>query len=124
MSKLTPVSTDKAPGAVGPYSQGIAAGGIVFTSGQVPLKDGVMPDGVQEQAVQCLENVKAVVEAAGGSMDKIIKCTVFLVDMGDFAAVNEVYAKYFSKPFPARSCCAVKALPLGARVEIEAIAAL
>lgn len=124
MSKPRLINTDKAPGAVGPYSQALATDSLVYTSGQLPLKDGAMPEAVQEQAAQCLENVKAVLEEAGSSMDKVLKSTVYLTDIADFAAVNEVYAKYFAKPFPARSAFAVKALPLGAKVEIEVVAML
>lgn len=124
MSKPRLINTDNAPGAVGPYSQALATDNLVYTSGQLPLKDGAMPEGVGEQTEQCLKNVKAVLEAAGTGLDKVLKSTVYLTDMGDFAAVNEVYAKFFSKPFPARSCFAVKALPLGAKVEIEVVAVI
>lgn len=124
MSKPRLINTDKAPGAVGPYSQALATDSLVYSSGQLPLKDGAMPGGIEEQAAQCLENVKAVLEEAGSSMDKVLKSTVYLTDIADFAAVNEVYARYFAAPFPARSAFAVKALPLGAKVEIEVVAML
>lgn len=121
---INPIATPKAPGAVGPYSQGIDTGSLVFASGQLPLhpETKTMPADIREQAAQSLENLKAVLEAAGSGLDKVVKTSVFLADLADFAAVNEVYAKYFSPPFPARSCFQVAALPLGARVEIEAIA--
>lgn len=121
---MQPVATEKAPGAVGPYSQGMDTGTLVFASGQLPLhpETRTMPADIGEQAAQSLENLKAVLEAAGSGLGKVVKTSVFLADLSDFAAVNEVYAKYFSPPFPARSCFQVAALPLGARVEIEAIA--
>ncbi len=124
MSELKPVETTNAPAAVGAYSQGICVGDFVFTSGCLPLDpvSKAMPSDIKEQAAAALRNVKAILEAAGSGMDKVVKCTVFLADINDFAAVNEVYASFFSKPFPARSCFAVAALPLGARVEIEAVA--
>lgn len=122
MSKPILINSDKAPAAVGPYSQALATESLIYTSGQLPLKNGAMPESVSEQAAQCLENVKLVLEEAGSSMDKVLKSTVYLVDINDFAAMNEVYAKYFAKPFPARSAFAVKALPLGAKVEIEVVA--
>lgn len=122
MNKPQLINSSKAPDAVGPYSQALATDNLVYTSGQLPLKNGKMPENVSEQAAQCLENVKAVLEEAGSGMDKVLKSTVYLADINDFAAMNEVYAKYFSKPFPARSCFAVKALPLGAKVEIEVVA--
>ena len=121
------VSTDKAPAAVGPYSQGIIANGMVFTAGQVPLVPGtksLAEGGVQAQARQSLENVKGVLEAAGTSLDKVVKVTVFLQSMDDFAAMNEVYATYFTENPPARSAVEVAKLPLGAMIEIEAIALL
>ncbi len=119
-----PISTDRAPAAVGPYSQGIAAGGFIFVSGQLPLT----PDGelivadVKAAARRALANVRAVLEAAGAGMDDVVKVTVYLAEIGDFAAVNEVYAEFFSEPYPARAAFAVKALPKGAPLEIEAIA--
>lgn len=126
MNALTVISTDKAPAAIGPYSQAISTGSLIFTSGQLPLKPGSkdMPDNIKDQARAALANVRAILEQAGSSMQKVVKVTVFLTDISDFAFVNEVYAECFSAPFPARSCFAVKALPLGARVEIEVIASV
>ena len=124
MSDLKQVDTTNAPSAVGAYSQGINAGDFVFTSGQLPM-DPVsksMPEDIKAQATLSLQNVKAILEAAGSGMNKVVKCTIFLADINDFGAVNEVYATFFSQPYPARSCYAVAALPLGAKVEIEAIA--
>lgn len=120
----TVVVPEKAPKAVGPYSQGIAVGGFVFTSGQLPLDPatGTMPEGIEAQAKQSLNNVKAVLEAAGSGMGKVVKVTIFLKDMNDFAKVNEIYATYFSKDYPARSCVQVARIPRDALVEIEAIA--
>ena len=124
---MKPVSTSKAPAAIGPYSQAADSGaGLVFLSGQLPIDPatGSFPDGgVKEQTRQSLLNVQAILDAAGLSLANVVKTTVFLADMGDFAAMNEVYAQFFSEPFPARSAVAVKALPKGALVEIECIAA-
>ncbi len=122
---ITRIDTTAAPGAVGPYSQAMATGGFVFASGQLPIDPATktMPDDVKEQAAQSLRNVKAILEAAGTGLDKVLKATVYLADIKDFPAVNEVYATFFSAPFPARSCFAVAALPLGAKVEVEVIAA-
>ena len=119
-----PIATEKAPAAIGPYSQGTTVDNLVFSSGQIPVNPLTksMPEGIADQARQSLNNVKAVIEAGGSSMSKVFKVNVFLADMGDFAAVNEVYKEFFSASYPARSCVAVAALPLGARVEIEAIA--
>ena len=121
---LNPVETALAPAAVGPYSQGIALDNLVFSSGQLPMnpETKTMPAGIAEQARQSLSNVKAVLEAAGSGMDKVVKVNIFLTNMADFARVNEVYAQFFKLPFPARSCVAVTALPLGAGLEIEAVA--
>lgn len=117
------VHTDQAPGALGPYSQGIICGNLVFVSGQLGKDgDGNMPESVAEQATWSLRNLSAILQAAGSSMDKVVKCQVFLTDIGDFSAVNQVYAQFFNAPCPARSCFAVCALPGGAKVEIEAIA--
>lgn len=117
------IATDKAPGAIGPYSQGYEVNGIVYTSGQIPVNPatGEVPEGIAAQADQSCKNVGAILEAAGTGFDKVFKTTCFLADMGDFAAFNEVYAKYFTSK-PARSCVAVKALPKGVLCEIEAIA--
>lgn len=120
------VNTEKAPAAIGPYSQAIEVGGLVFTSGQLPIDPttGNFADGgVKEQTRQSLTNAAAILEEAGLSMANVVKTTVFLADMGDFAAMNEVYATFFSQPYPARSAVAVKTLPKGALVEVECIAA-
>ena len=119
------INTEKAPGAIGPYSQGYELNGLVITSGQLPVDPatGAMPQGIAAQAEWSCKNVGAILEAAGAGFDKVVKTTCFLADMGDFAAFNEVYAKYFTSK-PARSCVAVKDLPKGALCEIEAIAEL
>ena len=121
---MTVLETTKAPGAIGPYSQGYVVNGFVYTSGQIPVDpvSGQIPEGIAAQADQSCRNVGAILEAAGSGFGKVIKTTCFLADMGDFAAFNEVYAKYFVSK-PARSCVAVKALPKGVLCEIEAIAA-
>ena len=119
------VSTTAAPGAVGPYSQGIEAGNLVFVSGQLPIDAATgafVPGGAAEQAAQSLKNIAAVLAAAGCTMDDVVKTTVFLTDMGKFTEVNEAYAKFFRGACPARSAFQVGALPKGAQVEIEAIA--
>ena len=117
------IATNNAPGAIGPYSQGFEVNGLVFTSGQIPVDPatGNIPEGIAAQAEWSCKNVGAILEAAGTGFDKVVKTTCFLADMGDFAAFNEVYAKYFTSK-PARSCVAVKALPKGVLCEIEAIA--
>ena len=117
------IETKNAPGAIGPYSQGITACGFVFTSGQLPVDPdtGEMPATIEEQAVQSCKNVGAILEAAGSNFDKVVKTTCVLADIADFAAFNAVYADYFTSK-PARSCFAVKDLPKGALCEIEAIA--
>lgn len=124
---MKPIQTEKAPAAIGPYSQAIDSdAGIVFVSGQLPIDPatGAFPEGgVKEQTRQSLTNAKAILEAAGLSLANVVKTTVFLADMGDFGAMNEVYAEFFKAPFPARSAVAVKTLPKGALVEIECIAA-
>jgi len=119
------IATDRAPAAVGPYSQGVRVDGLVFTAGQVPLDPttGQLAEGgIEAQTRQSLTNVKAVLEAAGSSLADVIKVTVFLVDMTEFKAMNGVYAQFFPDSPPARSAVQVGALPLGARVEIEAVA--
>ena len=115
--------TKKAPAAIGPYSQAKMAGNFVFASGQIPVDPatGAIPEGIAAQAEQSCKNVGAILEAAGSGYDKVIKTTCFLADIADFAAFNEVYAKYFTSK-PARSCVAVKDLPKGVLCEIEAIA--
>ena len=117
------IATEKAPGAIGPYSQGFIAGGFFYTSGQIPANpaDGTVPEGIAAQTEQSCKNVGAILEAAGSGYDKVIKTTCFLADIADFAAFNEVYAKYFTSK-PARSCVAVKDLPKGVLCEIEAVA--
>ena len=117
------IDTKNAPGAIGPYSQGFEVNGFVYTSGQIPVDPatGEVPAGIAAQAEQSCKNVAAILEAAGSSLEKVIKTTCFLADMGDFAAFNEVYAKYFTGK-PARSCVAVKTLPKNLLCEIEAIA--
>ena len=120
------VSTTSAPQAIGPYAQATVVGGLVYTAGQIALDPASMqvaPGGVPEQTVQVMKNLAAVLEAAGSSLSKVAKTTVFLVDMADFAAMNEVYAKAFGDHRPARSTVAVSGLPRGVRVEIECIAA-
>ena len=114
---------DNAPGAIGPYSQGWVVGEFVYTSGQIPVDPatGAIPEGIAAQAEQSCKNVGAILEAAGVTLESVVKTTCFLADMGDFAAFNEVYAKYFTSK-PARSCVAVKDLPKGVLCEIEAIA--
>ena len=124
---MKPISTDKAPAAIGPYSQAIDSGaGLVFLSGQLPIDPatGAFPEGgVKEQTRQSILNAKSILDAAGLGLSHVVKTTVFLADMGDFSAMNEVYAQFFTQPFPARSAVAVKTLPKGALVEIECIAA-
>lgn len=119
-----PISTDQAPGAIGPYSQAVAAGDFVYTSGQLGLnpQTGEFGTNVQEQTRLSLSNVKAILEAAGTSMDKVVKTTVYLKDMNDFVPVNEVYSTFFEQPYPARSAVEVARLPKDALVEIEVIA--
>ena len=117
------LETTKAPGAIGPYSQGFEVNGLVYTSGQIPVDPaaGSVPEGIAAQAEQSCKNVGAILEAAGTGFEKVFKTICFLADMGDFAAFNEVYAKYFVSK-PARSCVAVKTLPKGVLCEIEALA--
>ncbi len=121
------ISTDKAPAAIGPYSQAIQSGNFLYTSGQIaldPSSGEVVTGGIQAQAKQVLENLKAVLAAGGASLDKVVKTTCFLNDMNDFVPFNEVYQTYFSENPPARSCVAVERLPKDVLVEIEAIAVL
>ena len=117
------IDTKNAPGAIGPYSQGFITNGLVFTSGQIPVNpaNGEVPEGISAQTEQSCKNVAAILEAAGSGMDKVVKTTCFLAEIADFAAFNEVYAKYFTSK-PARSCFAVKDLPKGVLCEIECIA--
>ena len=121
------ISTKKAPAAIGPYSQAIQVGNLVYTSGQLPIDPatGNFPEGgIKEQTRQSLTNVTAILEEAGLTMGNVVKTTVFMADMADFADMNAVYAEFFSEPYPARSAVAVKTLPKGALVEIEVIAML
>ena len=123
--KLRVISTEKAPAAIGPYSQAIQAGNLLFCSGQIPLdplSGEVVVGDVRRQAEQVMENIAAVLSAAGAGFSDVVKATVFLVEMGDFAVVNEVYGRYFSEHKPARSTVAVKSLPRGVLLEIEVIA--
>jgi len=118
------IHTDNAPAAIGPYTQAKKVAGLIFTSGQIPIDPAagkITATTIEEQAEQSCKNIKAILEAAGSSMDKVVKTTCFLQDIADFAAFNEVYAKYFTSK-PARSCFAVAALPAGALVEIEVVA--
>jgi 2-iminobutanoate/2-iminopropanoate deaminase len=127
LSAIQTVSTPGAPRAIGPYSQGIAAGGFLFTAGQVgfdPATGELVDEGIAEQTARVLENLRAILGSAGLELASVVKTTVFLVDMADFALMNEVYAEVFGDHRPARSTVAVAALPRGARVEIEAIAAI
>ncbi len=120
------IATDKAPAAIGPYSQAVLVGNMVFTSGQIPLNPGtgmVVGKNITEQAEQVIVNLKEVLEAAGASFETVVKTTCFLEDMGDFGDFNKVYAKYFVGK-PARSCVAVKELPKGVLVEVEVIASI
>ncbi len=124
MTARAQVQTSAAPAAIGPYSQAIRVGGFVFTAGQVGAEpsDGSLADGVAAQADRALRNLAAVLAEAGSSFGQVVKTTIFLTDMDDFAAVNEVYASHLQPPFPARSTVTVKALPKGALVEIEMVA--
>ena len=121
---MKPIVTDKAPGAIGPYSQGYTVNGLVYTSGQIPVnpQTGEIPEGIVAQTHQSCQNIGAILEAAGADFTKVFKTTCFLADMGDFAEFNRVYEGYFVSK-PARSCVAVKSLPKGVLCEIEAIAA-
>ncbi len=118
------ISTDKAPGAIGPYSQAIEINGMVYTSGVIPVDPatGVVAEGVEAQAEQAFKNICNLVEASGSKVENIIKTTVFIKEMNDFGKINEIYKKYFKEPFPARSCVEVARLPKDVLLEIEAIA--
>ena len=120
------ISTHQAPAAIGPYSQAIQVGNLVFTSGQIPINPATgsfVEGGIKEQTRQSLTNIKAILEEAGLTMAHVVKTTVFMADMNDFADMNAVYAEFFAEPYPARSAVAVKTLPKGALVEIEVVAA-
>lgn len=126
MSELKTINTDAAPAAIGPYSQAVRAGDFVYCSGQIPLDPNTMeivPGGIEVQTKQVFENLKAVADAAGTSLEHAIKLTIFLTDLGQFAVVNEIMAQYFSEPYPARATIEVSALPKGAIVEVEAVIA-
>ena len=120
------IKTTKAPAAIGPYSQAIVVGNMLFTSGQIPIdpETGNIPEGVEAQAEQALTNVKNLIESAGGSMDNVVKTSVFIKNMDDFAKINEIYAKYFTEPYPARSCVEVARLPKDVLLEVETIVEL
>ncbi|EIK54413.1 endoribonuclease [Stutzerimonas stutzeri TS44] len=122
MSK-TVINSDKAPAAIGTYSQAIKAGNTVYLSGQIPLDPKTMElvEGFEAQAVQVFENLKAVAEAAGGSLKDVVKLNIFLIDLGNFATVNEVMGRYFQQPYPARAAIGIAALPKGSQVEMDAI---
>lgn len=123
MSKV--ISTDKAPAAIGPYSQAIEVNGMVFTSGVIPVdpQTGVISATIEEQANQAFSNLKNLIEASGATIDKVIKTTVFIKEMNDFGKINEIYATYFKEPFPARSCVEVARLPKDVMLEVEAVVA-
>ena len=118
------IVTKKAPMAIGPYSQAIEVNNMVYTSGQIPVNPltGEIPEGIEAQANQVFENIKNLLEASGTSIDNVVKTTVFIQDMNDFAEVNKIYESYFSEPYPARSCVEVSKLPKGVLIEVEAIA--
>ena len=118
------ISTDKAPAAIGPYSQAIEVNGMVYTSGVIPVNPatGEIPEGVQAQADQAISNLAALLEASGTSVENVVKTTVFIKNMNDFGTINEIYAKYFTGVYPARSCVEVARLPKDVLIEIEAIA--
>lgn len=121
------ISTNNAPAAIGPYSQAIEVNGFVFASGQLPIdpETGKFPEGgIKEQTTQSIKNAQKILEAAGTDLKHVVKTTVYLANMSDFAAMNEVYSQFFSEPFPARSAVAVKDLPKGALVEVEVLATL
>ena len=119
------ISTDKAPGAIGPYSQAIEVNGMVFTSGVIPVNPatGVIPEGVEAQATQAFTNLTNLVEASGAAMSQVVKTTVFIKEMNDFRKINEIYAKFFKEPYPSRSCVEVARLPKDVLLEVEAIVA-
>ena len=121
----TVINSERAPAAIGPYSQAIAVGRTLYISGQIPLEPGsgaIVGEGLREQTVKVLENLKAVVEASGAGMSSICKVTIYLTDMSTFSVVNEIYGSFFSSPFPARACVEVSGLPKGVQVEMDAVA--
>ena len=120
------INTEKSPQAIGPYSQGIISGNLIFVSGQIPLdaKGELVSNDIQEQTRQCLKNISHILKEAGSSLAKVVKATIYITDMEDFPRVNEVYAGFFTEPYPARSCVEVSRLPRDVKVEIEVIAEL
>lgn len=121
------IATNKAPAAIGPYSQAVLIGNTLYTSGQIPIDPAtgaLVQGGIKEQGTRVFENLKAVLEQAGTDFSKVVKVNVFITDLNDFAALNELYATYFDKPYPARSCVQVSGLPKGALVEIEMVASV
>lgn len=120
------IKTNNAPQAIGPYSQAIICGNLLFTSGQIPIipETGELAEGLEAQAHQVFKNIKNLVEASGASMDNVVKTTVFIKDMNDFAKINEIYAEYFTEPYPARSCVEVARLPKDVSLEVETIVEL
>ena len=118
------IKTNRAPAAVGPYSQAVISGNTVFTSGQIPInpQTGEIPSGIEEQARQVFENIRNLLDAAGTSIERVVKTTVFIKNMDDFALINNIYAQYFAEPYPARSCVEVARLPKDVRLEVEAVA--
>lgn len=118
------ISTEQAPAAIGPYSQALDLGNLVYLSGQIPVNPttGVIPESIEEQTKQSMENVSAILQEAGLTLSNVVKTTIFLSDLADFAAMNAVYESFLAKPYPARSCVQVAAIPKGAKVEIECIA--
>ena len=124
--KMKEIKTNNAPAAIGPYSQAVTVGNLLFTSGQIPIDPatGNIPESVEEQAHQAFTNVKNLIEAAGSSIDNVVKTTVFIKNMEDFAKINEIYATYFTEPYPARSCVEVARLPKDVLLEVETIVEL
>lgn len=124
MTDIKVISTNKAPAAIGPYSQALAFGNMMFLSGQLPVDPatGKIPESVEEQAAQSIANIKNILSENGMAINNVVKTTVFLSDINDFAAVNKIYGEHFKEPYPARSCVQVAAIPKGCKVEIECIA--
>ncbi len=126
MSKKTEIKTKNAPAAIGPYSQAVKVGDLIITSGQIPFtaEGELVGDDIKDQARQSLTNIKNILEEAGLSMDQVVKCTVFLKDMNEFAAMNEIYQEFFTEPYPSRSAVEVARLPKDVKIEIEAFASV
>lgn len=126
MKQMKEIKTANAPAAIGPYSQAIVSGNMLYTSGQIPINPatGEIPEGVEAQARQALTNVKKLIEASGASVDNVVKTSVFIKDMNDFAKINEIYAEFFTEPYPARSCVEVARLPKDVLLEVETIVEL